>query len=206
MSMDATRSTAWREAPTLRGRHVSLEPLAMDHVDALSAAAADGALWELHYTTVPRPEETATYVATAMRARDAGEGMPFVVRDADGAVVGSTRYYRLDPGTPRLLIGYTWYARRVQRTALNSEAKRLLLAHAFEALGCIGVGFETSIANLASRKAIARLGAVQEGILRNHLRHKDGSVRDTVCFSITDAEWRDVRAKLDGFLAEQADG
>lgn len=195
------RPGTWSETPTLRGPHVFLEPMAMDHVAALAAAASDGELWKLRFTSVPDPEEAPSYVASALAARDAGEALPFVVRDAGGTIVGSTRYYRIDPTVPRLAIGYTWYARRVQRTALNTGAKRLLLAHAFEAMGCICVAFETSVANLASRRAIARLGARQEGILRNHLRHRDGSVRDTVCFSITDAEWPAVRDRLDGFLA-----
>jgi len=123
------------------------------------------------------------------------------VKDAQGAVVGSTRYYAVDPRTPRLTIGYTWYAKRVQRTGLNTGATLLLLTHAFEALGCLAVAFETSWYNQASRAAIARLGAKQDGVLRNHLRHADGTVRDTVVFSIVQAEWpavkRHLRAKLD---------
>ena len=124
----------------------------------------------------------------------------FVVKDAAGEVVGSTRYYALDAGVPRLNIGYTWYQRRVQRSGLNTEAKLLLLRHAFEAMGCIGVGFETSWFNHASRTAIARLGAKQDGVLRNHKRHADGTPRDTVVFSIIDNEWPAVRSHLQFLL------
>jgi RimJ/RimL family protein N-acetyltransferase len=126
----------------------------------------------------------------------------FSVRDAAGDLVGTTRYYDLDLTVPRLSIGYTWYAQRAQRTGLNTEAKLLLLAHAFETLGCIAVAFETSLFNHASRTAITRLGAKQDGVLRNHKRHADGSIRDTVVFSIIDSEWEAVKRNLLGRLAE----
>jgi N-acetyltransferase len=196
----------WRAPPQLHGRHASLEPLARGHVDDLRRAATDGRLWELQYTSVPGPAETEAYIEAALAAQAAGEALAFAVHDAGGDVVGSTRYYRLEPEVPRLAIGYTWYARRVQRTALNTQLKRLLLGHAFETMGCIAVAFETSAANHASRAAIARLGAHQDGILRNHMRHRDGSVRDTVCFSITDAEWPQVRSRLDAMLEAHGDG
>ena len=188
-------------ATNLRGAHVALEPLQPGHADGLRAAAADGALWELWYTNVPPPDAVGAYVDAALQGQAAGTMLPFVVRDADGAVVGCTRFYDIDPTVPRASIGYTWYARRVQRTGLNTEAKLLLLAHAFDILGCAAVALETSWFNLASRAAIARLGARQDGVLRNHKRHADGSLRDTVVFSITEAEWPAVRANLQARLA-----
>ena len=196
-----TDARPFPDAPRLQGRHVALEPLAPAHAGALREAAADGELWSLWYTNVPRPEAVGDYLAAALAGRDAGTMQPFLVRDADGAIVGTTRYYDLDPAVPRLSIGYTWYARRVQRTGLNTEAKLLLLAHAFDALGCAAVALETSWFNLASRAAIARLGARQDGVLRNHRRHADGTLRDTVVFSITDAEWPAVRNNLQARLA-----
>ena len=188
-------------AMALRGRHVSLEPLDPGHSGALGEAAADGELWQRWYTSVPRPEAVDDYIATALAAQAAGSVLAFAVRDASGTIVGTTRYYDIDRSVPRLSIGYTWYAQRVHRTGLNTEAKLLLLAHAFEVLGCIAVVFETSWFNHASRAAIARLGAKQDGILRSHRRHADGSVRDTVVFSILDNEWPAVRAHLQSKLS-----
>ena len=199
--MNDIRSAAWRAPPLLRGRHVAIEPLQAAHADGLRAAVRDGDLWELQYTSTPRPEEMEAYIASALEQQAAGACLAFAVRDAAGDVVGTTRYYDLAPTVPRLQVGYTWYARRAQRTGLNTEAKLLLLAHAFEAMGCVSVGLQTSHLNLASRKAIARIGAVQEGILRHHLRHKDGSLRDTVCFSIVDTEWPGAKANLQAMLA-----
>ncbi|MFC7300310.1 GNAT family N-acetyltransferase [Cognatiluteimonas weifangensis] len=196
----------WATPPTLRGRHVTLEPLQPAHADGLRAAAADGRLWELWYTNVPEPEQTQAWIAAALAMQAAGSALAFVVRDAQGRIVGSTRYYDLLPATPRLQIGYTWYARSVQRTGLNTEAKLLLLEHAFEALGCASVGLQTSTRNAASRAAIARLGAREEGILRQHLRHRDGSLRDTVNFSILDREWPAVKAGLRQKLEAHAHG
>lgn len=196
----------WTVPPTLQGRHVTLEPLQPVHADGLRAAAADGRLWELWYTNVPEPEETQAWIAAALAMQSAGSALAFVVRDAQGRIVGSTRYYDLLPATPRLQIGYTWYARSVQRTGLNTEAKLLLLGHAFEALGCASVGLQTSTRNAASRAAIARLGAREEGILRQHLRHRDGSLRDTVNFSILDREWPAVKAGLRQKLEAHAHG
>jgi RimJ/RimL family protein N-acetyltransferase len=162
-------------------------------------------LWELAFTNVPAPEEVDDWIARALQMQADGDALAFAVRDAGGRIVGSTRFYDLAPATPRLQVGYTWYARSVQRTGLNTEAKRLLLGHAFEVLGCACVGFQTSTLNVRSRAAIARLGAVEEGILRNHLRHRDGSLRDTVCFSILDREWPIVKAGLLRKLEERAD-
>lgn len=192
--------------PTLRGRHVQLEPLRPEHADGLRAAASDGRLWELSFTNVPAPDDVEAWLEGALARQAAGEQLAFTVRAADGRIVGSTRYYELLPETPRLCIGYTWYARSVQRTALNTEAKLLLLGHAFEALRCASVGFHTSTLNLASRAAIARLGAREEGILRQHLRHRDGSLRDTVCFSILDSEWAGVKAGLRAKLEAHTHG
>ena len=196
----------WTQAPRLQGRHVALEPLQPAHADGLRAAAADGRLWELWYTNVPAPDEVDAYVDAALAMQAAGAALAFTVRDAGGRIVGTTRYYDLLPATPRLQIGYTWYARSVQRTGLNTEAKLLLLEHAFEALGCASVGLQTSTHNAASRAAIARLGAQQEGILRHHLRHRDGSLRDTVNFSIIDGEWPAVKAGLQAKLERHAHG
>ena len=186
----------WKDAPGLRGEHVSLEQLQLAHCDGLRAALGDGELSRIWYTNVPAPEGVEAYVRDALEAQAAGRAIPFAVRSADGAVVGSTRFYDPDPTVPRLSIGYTWYARHVQRTGLNTEAKLLLLTHAFETLGCIAVAFETSWFNHASRTAIARLGAKQDGVLRNHRRHSDGSPRDTVVFSIVDGEWPAVKRHL----------
>jgi len=195
--MDRTPLPAdWCALPTLQGRHATLEPIAQGHVGGLRDALGDGELSRLWYTNVPAPAQVDDYVATALRMREAGEALTFAVRDATGTVVGSTRYYDLLPEVPRLSIGYTWYAPSAQRTGLNTEAKLMLLGHAFDRLGCASVVFETSWFNHASRTAIARLGARQDGVLRAHRRHADGSLRDTVIFSILDAEWPAVRRHL----------
>ena len=196
-----TDASPWRTAPRLSGEHVALEPLRLEHADGLRAAVLEGRLWELWYTSIPRPEEAEDYIRHALDQQARGEALPFVVRDASGEVVGTTRYYQLDQRVPRLCIGYTWYATRVQRTGLNTQAKLLLLGHAFQALHCAAVTFETSWFNHASRAAIARLGARQDGVLRNHQRHRDGTLRDTVVFSITQAEWPAVENHLKMKLA-----
>ena len=191
------------EPVTLRGRHATVEPLASAHEDDVRRAAADGELWRLWYTSVPSPEKTPAWLATALSMREDLGAMPFVVRDnASGEVVGSTRYFNVDAANRRLEIGHTWYAQRAQRTAINTECKLLLLAHAFEQLGCIAVEFRTHWFNHASRAAIARLGAKQDGVLRNHQLMPDGSRRDTVVFSIIDAEWPAVKRHL-GFLLDR---
>ena len=202
--MSAQVPPAWREVPTLRGRHATLEPLQAAHADALRALLAGSGLDQLWYTNVPAAERVDDYIAAALQARDDGKALPFVVRDAAGAVVGSTRLYGLEAEVPKLLIGYTWYAPRVQRSGVNSECKLMLLSHAFETLGCIRVGFETSWFNHASRAAIARLGAKQDGILRNYQRHRDGSRRDTVVFSIIDSEWQTLKRHLQFRLESHA--
>ena len=192
--------TDWNQSAVLAGCHVTLEPLQAMHVDGLRIAAADGELWRCWYTNVPRPDAMAAYVETALAEGASGTMTPFVVRDALGDIVGTTRTYDNDPVTPRLQIGYTWYASRVQRTGLNTQAKLLLLGHAFDALGCIAVGLETSWFNHTSRAAIARLGAKQDGVIRNHQRHGDGTIRDTVLFSIIDSEWPAVKRHLQAKL------
>ncbi len=182
--------TTWA-TPTLEGRHVSLSPLDAAHADGLRAAAADGALWTLRYTSVPGPApgETEAYIAEALTQRDAGSSLPFVVRDPAGDIVGSTRFYDIDRNIPRVSIGYTWYAGRTQRTGLNTEAKLLLVDHAFAAWNCEAVVFETSHENIRSQTAILRLGARRDGVLRAHRRHRDGTLRDTHVFSILRHEW-----------------
>jgi RimJ/RimL family protein N-acetyltransferase len=194
----------WIQPVVLRGQYVTLEPLELQHLDALKAAAADGELWRLWYTSVPAPVTTRAYIETALDMRERLGAMPFVVRQpTDGAVVGSTRYFNVDERNQRLEIGFTWYARRVQRTAVNTECKLLLLTHAFEQLKAIAVEFRTHWFNFASRTAIARLGAKQDGVLRNHQRMPDGSYRDTVVFSIIESEWLAVKHHLRAMLEER---
>lgn len=194
----------WGRVPTLDGTHVRLEPLQMGHIDGLRGAIGDGALCRLGHVQIPDAKGMTGYVQAALQAQAQGKVLPFAVIDADGQVVGSTRYYDLEPAVPRLSIGYTWYAQHAQRTGINTEAKLLLLRHAFERLACISVAFHTSTRNLASRTAIARLGAMQDGVLRNHGRHPDGSPRDTVAFSIIDTQWQDVKRALQQRLDSHA--
>ena len=194
---------AFIEPVTLEGRHATLEPLARKHEADLKRAAADGELWRLWYTSVPAPDKTRSYIDAALSMREDLGAMPFGVRDnASGEIVGCTRYFNVDAGNRRLEIGHTWYARRAQRTAINTECKLLLLTHAFEKLACIAVEFRTHWFNHASREAIARLGAKQDGVLRNHQILPDGSYRDTVAFSIIESEWPAVKRHL-MFLLER---
>ncbi len=194
----------WIQPVTLQGQYATLEPLELQHHDALQAAAADGELWRLWYTSVPAPETTRAYIENALAMRERLGAMPFVVRQkVDGVVIGSTRYANVDESNQRLEIGYTWYAKRVQRTAINTECKLLLLTHAFEQLKAIAVEFRTHWLNYASRTAIARLGAKQDGVLRNHQRSKDGSYRDTVVFSIIESEWLAIKRHLRFKLEER---
>ncbi len=186
----------WTVVPTLTGRHARLEPLQVDHVPALQQAVEGSGLDRLWYTNVPSVERVPAYVQAALRSQAEGKALPWVVRDAAGDVVSTTRFYAIEADVPRVSIGYTWYAPRVQRTGVNTEAKLLLLDHAFEQLACISVSFETSWFNHASRTALARLGAKQDGVLRNHKRHGDGTPRDTVVFSIIDSEWAGVKRHL----------
>jgi RimJ/RimL family protein N-acetyltransferase len=187
---------------TLTGNLVTLEPLRRDHHDELVDAVRDGRLWELWYTSVPAPEAMAAEIEARLARQAAGEMLPFTVRRTDtGAVVGMTTYLNAEPDGPRVEIGATWTARSAQRTGVNAESKLLLLTHAFDVLGCIAVEFRTHWHNLQSRTAIARLGAKQDGVLRNHRRMPDGSLRDTVVFSIIDSEWAAVRNGLRHRLA-----
>ncbi len=195
---------AWRSVPTLVGAHVQLVPLTPAHADGLRGALRGSGLDLAWYTNVPAPEQVDAYIAKALAAQATGEQLPFAVLDAGGEVVGSTRLYDLAPEVPNLKIGYTWYAPRVQRTGVNTQAKWLLLGYAFEALGCAAVSFETSWFNHASRAAIARLGARQDGVLRNHKRHADGSLRDTVVFSLIDNEWPAAKRHLQHRLEQYA--
>ena len=193
---------AFIEPVTLRGNHVTLEPLAREHADGLALAAADGKLWELWYTSVPKPDAMSAEIGRRLDLRRAGSMLPFSVRRNDtGALCGMTTYMNVDAVHRRVEIGSTWHAQSAQRTGINTESKLLLLTHAFETLDCIAVEFRTSFMNLQSRAAIARLGAKQDGILRNHQRLADGSLRDTVVFSIIESEWPAVRRHLQFKLA-----
>ena len=182
---------------TLVGQHTALEPMSLQHVDALNDAAADGELWKLHFTSVPSADKMSDVVSEAIEQRKAGNQLPFVVRRVnDGRIVGATRYYYISPQNRNLSIGYTWYAASAQRTAINTECKLLMLTHAFEALGCISVQWHTHHDNVRSQTAIQRLGAKFEGVLRNHLIMPDGSIRHTHCFSMLDEEWPKSKAFL----------
>jgi N-acetyltransferase len=194
----------WIGPVTLQGRFVQLEPLAHAHVPGLQRAAQDGELWKLWYTMIPGVDETVAYVDKALAAQANATAMPFVVKDASGDIVGSTRYMNIDAVNGRVEIGSTWYAARVQRTALNTEAKQLLLTHAFETLQASAVELRTSWMNLRSRAAIARLGAKQDGVLRNHMRLPGGGYRDTVVFSIIESEWPAVKRNLQFLLDERS--
>lgn len=187
---------------TLEGDGIRLEPLAPAHEEGLAAAAADGRLWELWFTFVPEPGETAAYIAEALAGQQAGHMLPWAVRElTTGEIVGSTRYHDIVPAVDRVEIGYTWYAARWQRSHVNTTCKRLLLAHAFETLRCEVVGLRTDNFNFASQKAIAALGAHLDGVIRHHQARRDGTVRDSVMFSILATEWADVRRHLTGRLA-----
>jgi len=193
---------AFIEPVTFRGALATLEPLAGEHEPGLAKAAADGELWRLWYTHIAPPDKMREYVATALDMRERAGAMPFAVREnATAEIVGCTRYFNVDATNRRLEIGHTWYAKRVQRTGLNTECKLMLLGHAFEALKCIAVEFRTHWFNQASRTAIARLGAKQDGVLRNHQLMPDGARRDTVVFSIIDGEWPAVKQHLQSKLA-----
>ncbi|WP_315750228.1 MULTISPECIES: GNAT family protein [unclassified Bradyrhizobium] len=185
------------EPVTLRGPHASLVPLSADHHDALVEAVSDGELWKLWYTAVPKPETMTKEIERRLGLFATGSMLPFTVLDADGRVAGMTTYMNVDAANRRVEIGSTWYAKRVQRSALNTQCKRLLLAHAFEAMDCIAVEFRTHFFNQQSRRAIERLGAKQDGILRSHQIAPNGTLRDTVVYSITAAEWPTVKAHLD---------
>jgi RimJ/RimL family protein N-acetyltransferase len=187
---------SWPAPIELRGRHASLVPLESEHAEALAEAVLEGQLWKLWYTTVPSPEGMAAEIARRLELQAERSMTPFTVLDAAGAPVGMTTYMNVDPVHKRVEIGSTWYAKRVQRTALNTECKWMLLSHAFEMLDCIAVEFRTHRLNTQSRRAIERLGAQLDGILRAHQRSTDGSLRDTAVYSITAAEWPTIRRHL----------
>lgn len=182
---------------TLTGHGVRLEPLTLSHAQALSQAARDGELWNLRVTSVPEPEHTASYVQTALDGQAAEHMLPFVViDDKTNSIIGSTRYHDIITAVARLEIGYTWYAKSYQRSHVNTACKLLLLTHAFETLGAAVVGWRTDNFNFASQRAIERLGAKRDGVLRHHALRRDGTVRDTVMYSVIAGEWPEIRAHL----------
>jgi len=185
------------EPVTLQSPRLRLEPLTTDHVAGLEAAARDGALWNLRITSVPAPGEAAGYVDAALKGQAEGHMLPFAVIDtASAAVVGTSRYHDIVPALDRLEIGYTWYGKSWQRSHVNTTAKLLLLTHAFEELGAKVVGWRTDNYNFASQRAIERLGAKKDGVLRHHALRRDGTVRDTVIYSLVAGEWPEVKAHL----------
>lgn len=196
--------TRWIEPITLTGSTVILEPLSLDHADSLSSVVKDGELWKLWFTSVPSPDKVESYIKSALDMRENAGWMPFAVRHKDsGQIIGSTRYCNVDEVNQRLEIGYTFYAKTYQRTSVNTECKYLLLSHAFETLDAIAVELRTHWHNHKSRAAIARLGAKQDGVLRNHTRSADGVYRDTVVFSIINLEWPVVKKSLEFKLSGQ---
>ena len=180
---------------------VRLVPLGLEHEAGLKRAAADGELWNLRVTSVPEPQHTRGYIETALAGREAGHRFAFAVLDGTGEVIGCTSYHDIVPAVERLEIGWTWYAKKVQRSAVNTTAKLLLLTHAFETLGAQLVGWRTDNYNFASQRAIERLGARKDGVLRHHALRRDGTVRDTVMYSLTLGEWPEVKAHLEYQLA-----
>lgn len=188
---------------SLHDANITLLPLEKAHLPALRAAAADGELWRLFFTTVPTPENTENWFDIALEAQSQGKALPFtVLRNSDQKIIGSTRFCNIDKNNQRLEIGYTWYAKSAQRTNINTECKRALLKHAFETLKCIAVEFRTDWFNRTSQAAIERLGAKRDGVLRNHSILPDGRIRDTVVYSILQSEWAGVEKNLN-FLLEK---
>ena len=182
----------------LEGQGVRLEPLVLEHERELATAAADGALWELWFTVVPAPGETRTYIETALTGQREGRMLPWAVRNlATGAIVGSTRFHDIVANIDRVEIGYTWYAKSWQRSYVNTSCKLLLLTHAFERVGCKVVGLRTDNFNFASQRAIEALGAKKDGVIRHHRARRDGTVRDSVMYSILATEWPDVKRHLE---------
>jgi RimJ/RimL family protein N-acetyltransferase len=197
-------SMAWLEPVTLQGPHARLEPLSQDHYDGLVEAVKDGELWKLWYTFVPKPDNMRKEIDRRLGLQAGGSMLPWTVFDAGGSIAGMTTYMNVDASNRRVEIGSTWYAKRVQRSALNTQCKLLLLTHAFETLDCIAVEFRTHFFNHQSRRGIERLGAKQDGILRSHMIAPNGTLRDTVVYSIIASEWLTVKAHLDYQLNEKA--
>ena len=188
---------AFVEPVTLSDRGITLVPLDLSHEEGLRAAAADGELWNIRVTSVPEPQQTRAYIEAALRMRAEGNRFAFAVTDeATGTVLGSTSYHDILPAVKRVEIGYTWYARRCQRTHINTTCKLLMMSHAFVTLGCHVVGWRTDNFNFASQAAIERLGARKDGVLRGHALRRDGTIRDTVMYSLAAGEWPEVRAQL----------
>lgn len=187
---------AFVEAVQLQARGVQLVPLGLEHETGLRAAAADGALWEVRVTSVPQPEQTRKYIEDALAMRQAGNRFAFAVLDAQGKVLGSTSFHDILPAVKRVEIGYTWYAKGAQRTHVNTTCKLLLMTHAFDTLGCHVVGWRTDNFNFASQAAIERLGARKDGVIRGHALRRDGTIRDTVMYSLRSGEWPEVKAQL----------
>ena len=189
--------TAFLQPVVLSQRGVRLEPLTLAHEDGLRAAAADGELWKLRITSVPEPENTRTYIEAALKMREDGNRFAFAIIDETTArVIGSSSYHDILPAVKRVEIGYTWYGQSYQRTHVNSTCKLLLMTHAFETLGCHVVGWRTDNFNFASQNAIARLGAQKDGVIRGHALRRDGTIRDTVMYSMRAGEWPEARAQL----------
>ena len=193
----------WLEPVILKGAHARLEPLSHQHLDGLTEAVKDGELWKLWYTLIPRPEDMSKEIERRLSLQAAGSMLPFTVFDAADKIAGMTTYMNVDAANRRVEIGSTWYAKSVQRSALNTQCKLLLLAHAFDKLGCIAVEFRTHFFNQQSRRGIERLGAKLDGILRNHQVATNGTLRDTVVYSIIASEWPTVRAHLTYQLNEK---
>ena len=185
------------EPTTLSARGITLVPLDVSHETGLRAAAADGELWNIRVTSVPEPEQTRKYIDDALQMRADGNRFAFaVLEDATGAVLGTTSYHDILPAVKRVEIGYTWYAQRCQRTHVNTTCKLLMLQHAFDTLGCKVVGWRTDNFNFASQRAIERLGAKKDGVIRGHAMRRDGTIRDTVMYSLATGEWPEVKAQL----------
>ncbi len=192
------------EPVTLSARGLTLVPLTLDHENGLRLAAADGELWKIRITSVPAPEQTRQYIEDALAMREAGNRFAFAVTDqATGTVLGCTSYHDIVPAVQRVEIGWTWYAKRCQRTHVNTTAKLLMLTHAFETLGCQVVGWRTDNFNFASQAAIERLGAKKDGVIRGHALRRDGTVRDTVMYSMRRGEWPEAKAQLLYLLDKQ---
>ncbi len=188
---------AFVEPVTLRANGLALVPLSFEHEDGLRAAAADGELWKLRITSVPEPQQTRAYIESALQMRGEGHRFAFAVtEETSGKVLGSTSFHDILPAVKRVEIGYTWYAKSVQRSHVNTSCKLLMMGHAFDTLGCQVVGWRTDNFNFASQQAIERLGAQKDGVIRGHALRRDGTVRDTVMYSMRAGEWPEARAQL----------